>query len=50
VRLKNTPAWMKNWKKNIARPPARWELRSMAGRMSGSRPRRWTCASHKKKP
>jgi hypothetical protein len=28
--VKNTSAWMKNWKKNIDRPPASWELRSMA--------------------
>ncbi|MGO8981739.1 MAG: hypothetical protein ACLQER_21075 [Streptosporangiaceae bacterium] len=48
--VKNTPAWMKNWKKNIDRPPASCELRSMPGRISGSAPRRATWPSHRKKP
>ena len=48
--VKNTPAWMKNWKKNMDRPPASWELRSMAGRISGSPPRCARCPSHRKKP
>lgn len=48
--VKNTPAWMKNWKKNIVRPPASWELRSMAGRTSGSPPRSLRCPSQRKNP
>jgi hypothetical protein len=27
--VQNTPAWMRNWKENMDRPPASWELRSM---------------------
>ena len=34
--VKNTPAWMKNWKKNSTSPPVIWRLANMAGSNSGS--------------
>ena len=47
--VKNTPAWMRNWKKNMDRPPTSWPLRSMGGLMSGSRRRFSRCCSHRRK-
>ncbi len=47
--VKNTPAWIRNWKKNMDSPPASCLLRSIGGETSGSRPLDSTCPSHRKK-
>ena len=40
---KKNPAWTRNWKKNIVRPPVSCLLRSIAVRTSGS----WPCDSRR---
>ncbi len=40
---KKNPAWTRNWKKNIVRPPVSCRLRSIAVRTSGS----WPCDSRR---
>ena len=40
---KKNPAWMRNWKKNIVRPPVSCLLRNIAVRTSGS----WPCDSRR---
>ncbi len=46
---KNSPACMRNWKKNITSPPLSWWFRSMSVRTSGSWPRasRYPCQRKK---
>ena len=46
---KNRPAWARNWKKNIIRPPFSCLLRSISARTSGSPPRACTRSSQRKK-
>ncbi len=44
--VKNRPAWIRNWKKNMTSPPSRRALRNSVRSTSGSRPWATTRCSH----
>jgi hypothetical protein len=44
--VKKSPAWIRNWKKNITRPPVSCRFPSIDNRTSGSAPRFSTWCSH----